>query len=683
MKKFKRMLSAAVAAAMLVSALPALADEDKITAEEAIAAVRAVISIPDELSEFSYNDYVNGYGLNWYTPDNSQGINVSVNADGVITEFGSYNGEDVSGLSPFTKAELWQKAKDFLNRVVPALSEKLVLNEEDSNSRVARFNRYENGVEVEGNGAYIYFNRITGEVTSYDLSWDFDSDFPTEAPVTAEQALPKLTADTLKLQYTTFWPETVNAEETPKSVAYPVFVNSSFVRVNALTGETFERSYYREGSLMFDTESAVDEDMKASASDSGNGGGGYRLSRQELSALENMNNLISKDEIAAKIKAMPELDLPAEYKLSVNYLSEAGTDKTRYTAEAACIWDDEDEGFGRLTFDAESGKLTQVNISYPEMYSKPDAPVASETCDAVAESFLARTGDLSEYTEADERLNDSDAFFYKTYQRSIGGIPYPDDYKVAEVSKRTGKVIYYYEYVPDAEIQTPASTVTAEAAAAANFTVTKLYSYNDENKPVLCYALTPNADFAYVRAEDGRPVLYGGEPAVEKGEKADEPDHWAWKVFDILRQNDIYIEGNYSLNDQISNADFIDLIRGVPNVFDMPVRYYAFFDGGGADADKATNIDVPSREGAAELVMKTLGWDKLIALDIYSTEFADKDSFVGGLGGAAVLKGLGIMADENGYFYPRRLLTYGEAYSIAYNLSLLTRADADEPVPLK
>ena len=136
-----------------------------------------------------------------------------------------------------------------------------------------------------------------------------------------------------------------------------------------------------------------------------------------------------------------------------------------------------------------------------------------------------------------------------------------------------------------------------------------------------------------------------------------------------MRENDIYIRGDYSLDDLIRSADFIDLTRQAVNISDMPFRYYYY------SYDSSKDSDFLTREEAANLILKNLGWEKLINLDIFTTKFADEADFAGGIGGAAILQGLGVMQGSDGYFYPARSLTYGETYAIAYELAVMSKDD--------
>ena len=672
MKTFRQILSAALAAAMLTAGIPALGADSAISAEEAITIARTVIALPDELSEFQYDVYDSGYYLGWHSPGYEKSATVVVNKNGIITGYSCYDGNN-RGISTLRKAELWQIARDFLDQVVPDLSAKLMLSEENSSGRRATFYRYENGARVEGNEATVYVNKMTGKVEDYNLSWDFESAFSGESSYSEEAYFNSLKEGAAKLEYTTFWPDTYDAGAEPRTQAFPVIRILNNIRVNAMNNTVFEGSYYRGGDLMFATaEDAAASMTNGAARESGGSGAAYKLSAQEQAAVDAMEKLITAEYAKEKINSLTELWMPADYEIAMNYTTNRSGDKTTYTATATCTFADDngEEGYARVAMDGETGEVKSVYISRDDLYETPETPVSDEDCKKTAESFLGKVKTLDDYRENDERAYQNKRNYNLNYIKYIGDIPYPDDGKSVTVSKKSGKVTSFYESISDAEIITPASF--ADDAVERNYSLEKVYSYNQENKPVLSYALKPNGKFYRIKAEDGTPIDFGGMPMPVIGTKADETDHWAWEVFDLLRENDIYVQGDYSLDDAIRTEEFNELVREAINISDMPYRYY-YEEPAVSEADIAKNADTVSREAAAEYIMKAFGWEKLIELDVFTTKFADEADFVKGIGGAAVLQGLGIIQGTDGYFYPRHNLTYGEAYTIAYKLALIVK----------
>ncbi len=691
MKKIlKKAAVAALAAIMTFAAIGVTADTGTaatdVTVEKAIALAKLLLPIPDDLTEFEYDKWENNNGeqsyyLTWRNEDNTREAEVQVNKYGTIVYYWFYDSNSSSkGLSGYTRSELWQRADEFLKNAVPDQAESLVLSEEDSTAQRAEFNRYENGVRVEDNGASVGINAITGEITYFSLHWDFESEFPAEEPaITSDEGLAALSGGAVRLEYDTFRNDetatvfSVYAADAMRGLseqrgiytAFPVYAADTSYRASAADGTLFKAS--QPESFSADASSASAD---LAAGESGSAGGGdqnYKLTQEELAAVEAMQSLITKEQAKEKLSSLTELWLPDSYSLSAGYFTVKDGDKTSYRLNLK--YTTEDDGTGSVYMDAESGEITSVAIYRDGMYKAPQNPVSDEDCDAVAVSFIEKIKDISEYRSYSDRADfasDSNYNYTKQYVRYIGEIPYPDDYKTAKVSKSSGKVYSYSEYSPDAEIIIPEALTDKLEAVKANYEAELVYTYN-EGVVALAYALSPLSDLSEIKAETGEAIGYNGEIVKSRGEKADESGHWAWEIFNIMRENNIYIDGAYSLDDKINRNDFMTLARMGIRRGDLPFSWYY---------DESDGSETVTREAAAKTLMRLMGWERLIDLDVFKTDFADEADFEGGVGGAAVLEGLGILTGENGRYYPLRELTYGEAYVIAYRLA--TAVDGDD-----
>lgn len=650
----KKIIASTVAALMLAASFPALGAAG-ISAEEAIAAAKTALPIPEELTEFSYGYDEDGYNLNWRDTEYEKSASAVVSKDGIILAYSIYDGTDRRGLSRFRKSELQQIAADFLKTVIPELADKLVLSDESSYRNIV-FDRYENGVRVEGNQATVYMNTVAGTVQDYSLSWDFENSFEGESKLTSDEALAALSENAVKLEYSAFWND-------DKQTAFPVYRRLSGIYINAGDGSVLKGSSNTNNNKYMMTADAAEGEVQSLSG----GSSGYRLTTQEITEVETMKNLISKEQAAEKISSLTELWLPENYELTISYYTYKSSEKTTYTATARCDWED---GYARITMDAQSGEIKSISVSRDDAYNKPENPVPDESCEAVADGFINKIKDLSEYRPSDDQKS-NDRNYIKSYIKYIGEIPYPEDSKTVYVSKNSGQVLSYYENVSEAEIVIPEAIADKLEAVKKNYSAELVYTYNEEGASVLAYTLKPNADFYFIKAEDGSAVDYSGEIISDSGEKADEAGHWAWEVFDVLRENDIYVSGSYSLDDAVKREDFVYLIQRVSNISSsIPYRYY--------NDDEADGSAPITREEAVEIVMMQMGWEKLINLDVFTTKFADEADFAGGIGGAAILQGLGIIRGDGVYFFPARSLTYGEAYSVAYNLAVMEENDGED-----
>ncbi len=691
MKKF---IPLAVAAAMALTAIPSFAAQTDVyvepgvtreagaaTAEQAIAMAKATFDIPAELSQCNYEVYDRSGGqvfdITWSDAEYEKSVNVEINTRLVPVRYNDFTVEEGSGLSEIRKSQLLETAKAFLEKTVPQLAGSLVYSEDDSGGIRFRFNRYENGIRVEGSYANVTMSRTTGRVRGYSLVWDFDGDFSATGGIEAEKAYQALNDVAVRTEYQIFGEK-----------AFPVYVYDDSVYVDSFGGTFSPASFYDTYKFMqngaFTMDAASAENMEAGAS----GGGSYRLTEEEIKAVDKMNSLISREKVEEIIASLPELSLPDDYELTLRYAARKYYVGDGEDAEESYIVNcdfEAENGYADLTLDAETGELKGF-------YSWKDSDVRGDDedkpaydvgqCRSIGEKFVEKIKNVEGYRS--DRDDDYSAYYGGAhYVRYIGEIPFPADCKTAAVSANTGKVTRYYENLPKVEIVTPAAMTDRLAAVKAAYDAELVYTYmadTDANgvttgvHPVLARRLTGKTNFYALRAEDGMPVGYDGEKAETVLPKSDETDHPAWNAFDMLRENDITLPGAYSFNDEISFGDFRNLVGMLTGIDAAPYRYIGW---GPEETEEEVNGPV-TREKAAETVAKQFSWDPLIDLDIYSAQYSDASGFTGGIGAAAILCGLGVMApDENGAFRPGDKLTYGDAFIITYNLAKLNLYKSD------
>ncbi len=686
MKTMKKLASLAMAAAMTAAALPSFAAVAEVnvtpgeiqaagtaTAEQAIAVAKTMFDIPAELTEcdFGINDSrgEQEFDITWSDKERTRTVEVEVNSRLVPTGYWDSANNSSRGLSRIRKAEMLKTAEEFLGRTVPRLADSLVYDEEESGGIRFVFNRYENGIRVEDNYASINVNRYSGQVMSYSLSWDFDSDFTSFGEsVGPDQAYSVLNDKAVRTEYRIFGDK-----------AFPVIVYDSSVYVDPM-GETFTPiSLYSYGKLM--NGKAAPENMafdsdEASAQASGGGDGGYRLTQEEMTAVEKMSSLISREKVEEIIAGLPELSLPENYALKLTYITYRYEDGEEEKTQYNVICDFEtvnDDGYAELTLNAETGEVMSFySWSDKDYRSSDEAPAYdADKTRSIGEEFIKKIKDVTDYRPGESYGGDGARLV-----RYIGDIPYPADNKWADVSSNTGKVTRFYENVPTAEIVTPASMIDRLTAVKNAYAAGEIYTYKANldgegnyvgGSVTKARKLVPNTDFYVLKAEDGTPLGYDGEKVTVQTEKNDETSHPAWNAFDILRENDITLTGSFSFDDQITRGDFDTLISMLGGIEVIPYRYY--YDGGIMFDEETLNAPV-TREDAVSMVAERLNWDPLVSLDIYNVSFTDRADFTGGIGGAAILQGLGIIgAESDGRFRPKDMLTYGEAFILAYNIA--------------
>lgn len=184
--------------------------EIKVSREEAIAVVRKLFTIPEELGEPNvtiHQSRVNAtWSLNWQ-PSKKQPDMVSVYADvdavtGEVRSFSQHKGtpDDPTPLS-HTRDEAYNLAVEWLNKLAMPYKEQLVYLDSPSAygfgyyggpnaSYSFRWDRVAHGYNVRDNGVDIAINARTGALERFHLQWRTDLTFKMpEAEVNQDQAL--------------------------------------------------------------------------------------------------------------------------------------------------------------------------------------------------------------------------------------------------------------------------------------------------------------------------------------------------------------------------------------------------------------------------------------------------------------------------------------------------------------
>ncbi|WP_040950267.1 YcdB/YcdC domain-containing protein [Gorillibacterium massiliense] len=216
---------------------PKPAQGQNLTAEQAVDKVKAIYAIPADAvqTDRSYSEYsgnipdetVPQWNLNWRVgkdgDPNTVFYNATVNAStGVVTNINHYLNGSVTDSkltnSPLKKDQLQDKAVEFLKKVVPHMTNELIVSMQSeksfdtrkftSNDHYVNFDvrRVVNGVIVDWDNATVSMDVFTGEISSY---WSSFSSFelPTSLPKTigVDKAFELLMKDTaLELQYSTY-----------------------------------------------------------------------------------------------------------------------------------------------------------------------------------------------------------------------------------------------------------------------------------------------------------------------------------------------------------------------------------------------------------------------------------------------------------------------------------------------
>ncbi|MBQ5777258.1 MAG: hypothetical protein IIV97_00425, partial [Oscillospiraceae bacterium] len=412
MKKFMCFMLCAL---LILPILPSVTAADTDLAE-IVKMAKGVLSIPAEYAEFESNKQESGgeviYTLMWSVKDSMRRIYCEVRGEDIVV-YESFDPEKEkrTGKAEFSKEEYAARAKAWFKKVNPAYSKEIVENGEvelgNVNSRAVRvsFARVLNGVEVQGNRVYFSLDKFTGGVISMNVSWTIaESAEENENLITFEDAGKKLIALTgLSLKY----------KKLPKEDrAIIVFEPSRRgMMLEARSGEEFVVEY--------------DENLKSEAPMAPGGGAVMEdatvngaLTENEIRAIDELSSLITKKEVEAKIKKMAGSAV-ASYKLqSVSY-AKVEKEEDEYTYHVRATLRGNDNAFGEVVFNAESGELLSFYSYAPHDGSK-SYDKDYEDLKKTAERFVKTHAPAeAEKTRLSENDGAGASFLFSRYENDI------------------------------------------------------------------------------------------------------------------------------------------------------------------------------------------------------------------------------------------------------------------------
>ncbi len=671
----KRIVSVLLCAVLLISLLPSVfAADSELT--ELVKFAKGVLSIPEEYTEFenskgeSFGETV--YSLMWSEPDEGGRIYCEILSSGEIVAYeSSKSGYDTDFVAaPFESEEYLNFAAEWIKKVNPKYAEELDFDGEvtvNGSSHIVRvsFARKLSGIPVYGNEISFSLDKATGEIirmyVNFDLSEKVESE---EGIINEEEASAKLSllfAPTLK--YKKLYDE--------KRAILVYEPKSRGDMITARDGEEFSVTY-----LNVDEPMAKDE----ATSDKLAGGSNAALNRAEITAIEEIESLLTKQEVSDIIKKMTGT-VVARYNLqSLYYTKTEKADGEKFYSAIAMLKGD-GNSYGEVILNAETGELLNLYTYDSSLNSKKTT---------VPEDELMRTADRFAKTYAPEQYEKSEISetVYGgryVFTERVNGIEYDANRIFVYVNDKNGKVMSFSkEWNDDVEFDT-ADNLISETEAWNSFVenggIFKYYVADGitgyGNRTVeefrLIYKLADETP-AYVDAKTGEALDWdfkAHEKEEEYKPQSDLSGHFAEEAVKKLARGGVILTKNekFAPDEAITRREMVYLLfmfergyyiepteevmddlvreavsRGIISNADTPVTFHAY------------------REEAASVIVNMLGYKKASEIQgIYKTGFADESAITKEyLGSVAIAKGLGIINGAGGKFNPRRAVTRGE-----------------------
>ncbi len=425
----KRFLAGSLAALMLASAPLAVSAErygtitrstdaaasDTVSEEnrlkQILYAVKSVIDIPEEYTEFEYDIYTRydeeTWSLNWAVEDYGKSISVEADQYGNITRYNEFIRNNKTKAPTVYRKEAMETAYNFVEKLYPEIMDELELYNDDVSSNTYRFyfRRVVNGLPYDRNTVNVIVDYTTGRVKQFRIDWEHDAEFDTtDDIITLDDAVAKWKEDfKLDLKYCIF-ADYDNDGKFMQATAKLVYMNSGTqTDILAKSGEYLEKSYgwTTNDKDMEITENAV---FGEAASDNLSAGSSVKFNESELERMAELEGYITIDEADKAVRTYKQLALDDSFTLSsyskgTKYMPYSDNENRpviwnlRYTGKVT-------EGSfetitARASVNAETGELlsfsTYKKYSYFDEngnFVKPTLKLDSDSAQALADEFL-------------------------------------------------------------------------------------------------------------------------------------------------------------------------------------------------------------------------------------------------------------------------------------------------------
>ncbi|MDR0405607.1 MAG: S-layer homology domain-containing protein [Clostridiales bacterium] len=666
--------------------------------EPLILKVKAAIGIPESYEMFDSGmrteDGMTYWSLNWSEKPNdaeynNNSISAQIRGDGFITSYSKY--DSARTYSPYirlpgvSREDAANAVKAFIAKVCPEASEQVLWAEPDVSDGDYHFNfsRAVNGIAAAFNTMRFTVNGETGEVSNYYAHWDPALTFPAaDGAISLEEAERIYQADLpLDLEYTTDAKGGVTLRYAPSR-------EKSGYYIDAVSGEIAKPPI-----------EVVPMTRAAAYADNGKAiSGTIELSPAEREEADAVAGLITAGEAEAKLRAVNGLEFDESYKYYSAYLnrSKSPDGETLYFLGMSFTKDDEPDaaseseaakilvpgqgnGGANASFNAKTGELTSFS-SY--IYRADDGANGGtydrENGKKTAEEFIA--AHLPKQRESLKYIDSGDDGLYYQYYRVENGAYFGYDGVTIGVNADTGNINRYnFLWEEHAAIPSVAGAIGLDKAHEALFAAVGLnmaYILIDKT-PKLVYRLSDGKP-PYIDAMSGTHTGYDGKPFQQNAapEYGDLAAHFAEDAVRALVNVGVFLDGgNFMPDSEILQKDYVNLLSRLGGGFyryggEEEDEYYRYMlQNGIMDAVEKNPDGGVTREDAVKFLLRCVNYKKFAEIPgIFHVEFLDAADLAPELAGyAAIAKGLGIVSGSDGYFYPKGILTRGEAAVIIYN----------------
>ncbi len=651
--------------------------------EKMITAVKSKITVPSELSKFSYN-YYSGSGnsyvwnLSWSNKDGSKTIYVNCDSKGRISNY-SYN-TDKSYKPVYLQDELKSKADTFIKSIASDIAGKLQYTETSSASSyngtyTYQYQRVENGIPMPDNTVSVAVNYQTGEVTNYSANWLYDVSIPgSTVKITKEDAAAKIGKNIkMTLSYQSAYVKSADGKSSSVKAFLVYSPDNSYIAVDAVSGKVYTTQN------QWLTDSSNQATAESSAKDAGAG-----FTPEEINEIDSIKGLITKTNAIKAIKNNAKLLFDKNMTSVTANLYKSNSD----SSDAAYVWNinfsdpreakegsnDTYRAYAYAVVDAKTGKIISYHSSTKNYYD-----TTKEQWDSVKvkytkkqgkttlESFIKEqvpdyfknteyTGSFDDYVIAYKDTKPVYGGYSYNYQRVNEGIAYAANNINGAVDGITGKVYSFgYNWDKNITFEAPNNIISADKAFT-NYIANEGYR--------LIYEVYYENSISSAKNAAAADAIYTQTPSVRLVYRTDiNPEYFSpftGKQLDYEGKEYVKPTGLYTYTDIEGNSS----ARNIKLLANMGIG----FNGGlykptqAITAEELLNFiekanfyynsskykltgSTVSRLNAAKFAVQLLGLEKAAAISgIYSVNISDQASISqSDMGYAAIAYGLKIL----------------------------------------
>ncbi len=683
----KKIISLVLCVLLVISCIPALADVDSSAKMQSVLInVKSKVDIPEKFSEFTpYSNEYDGklsYEFNWQTEDEKSYISVSCDSEGRINRYYSFDNslKSVKKLTLLSKDDIVDFAKKFMEKAVPEgfenADDTLLFDESswyvNGNSYRFKFERYYKNGYIKDN--YIDFRIEVYDDVAYVKSMNVYCDYEYDGEfLYNDEFVPPLNQHNLLTEYNKKFPleliykdvYTYGDDDDTKTALVYQFTGGGYI--STITNEELKEDENAEvygGAGGGSVNGALKEDMAADS---------VVLTDKELKELENVEELISKEDADKIIKALPHIDLERNMTISSYRINRQDDKYIIYISYER----KDDYKYLSATLEGETGKI--LNIYSSGRYDNEETTISDaqkKTALKKVEEFIKKVAPL-EFSQCKKQEDSNYSYTYNiSYDRYVNDIRYVNDGIDVSFNVKTGKVTSYrLDFEEDKVFGNPSGVISAEKAVeefSKTNPVKEIYIMNDGKYQQSYTVLNQNIQLDAFTGKEYKEKTYSENKNYEY---SDIKGHWAEEKINKLSEIQIGFEGEkFNPDAPISQYDLLRLF-GAGVYYQDYITYseeilyeQLIYSNILTEEDKKPQAQV-LREDAFVFMVKMDGLDKVAKLsDIFKVEYADGNLLSEGkIGYPAILTGMGIICGNGGYLKPKTPITRAEAAVMVYN----------------